>query len=151
MMNNQFIVVIFLIIFFTSCVSEEAKKKEAVARITNNLCDHISELLATDNTDTPNDPNDELVLALVDLFHIPLEKCCSCVMENIEDELQTKFSFEELMEIQEDQVKQLMVARKIIENNPTQEKIVQCIENKMLGKYEDFNKKLEDKFKNNEE
>jgi hypothetical protein len=52
-----------------------------------------------------------------------------------------------LLDIQQDNVKQLMVAKKIIENNPTQEKIAKCIKDKMLGKYEEFNNELENKFK----
>ena len=40
-----------------------------------------------------------------------------------------------------------MVAKKIMENNPTQENIAKCIKDKMFGKYEEFNSELEDKFK----
>lgn len=68
-------------------------------------------------------------------------------MDNIENELLSKFTYDELLDIQQDNVKQLMVAKKIIENNPTQEKITKCIKDKMLGKYEEFNDELEDKFK----
>jgi hypothetical protein len=135
-----------LCLFLTSCVSEEEKKKEVVAQITNHLCDNITELLSANTTNTDNS-NQEVIIALIKFLHIPAEKCCSCLMENIEEELFLKFTYDELVDIQEDSVKQLMVAKKIIENNPTQEKIAKCIKDKMFGKYEEFNSELEEKFK----
>jgi hypothetical protein len=129
-----------------SCISEEQKKKEVVVQITNHLCDNISELLGANTTNTYNS-NQEVIVALIKLLHIPTEKCCKCVMDNIEEELFSKFTYDELLDIQQDNVKQLMVAKKIIENNPTQEKIAKCIKDKMLGKYEEFNNELENKFK----
>lgn len=137
---------LFLSLLLISCVNEEQKKKEIVMQITNHLCDNIAELLNASSNNTV-DANQEVVLALINLLDIPIEKCCSCVMENIEDELLSKFTYDELLDIQQDNVKQLMVAKKIIENNPTQEKIVKCIKDKMLGKYEEFNNELENKFK----
>lgn len=136
----------FLSLLLTSCVSEEEKKKEVVVQITNHLCENITELLSANNTNSDN-PNQEIVIALINLLNIPAEKCCSCVIVNIEEELLSKFTYDELQDIQQDNVKQLMVAKKIIENNPTQEKIAKCIKDKMLGKYEEFNNELEDKFK----
>lgn len=129
-----------------SCISEEQRKKEVVVQITNHLCDNISELLGANTTNTYNS-NQEVIVALIKLLHIPTEKCCKCVMDNIEEELFSKFTYDELLDIQQDNVKQLMVAKKIIENNPTQEKIAKCIKDKMLGKYEEFNNELENKFK----
>lgn len=137
---------ILLSLLLTSCVSEEQKKKEVVVQITNHLCDNISELLGANTTNTYNS-NQEVIVALIKLLHIPTEKCCKCVMDNIEEELFSKFTYDELLDIQQDNVKQLMVAKKIIENNPTQEKIAKCIKDKMLGKYEEFNNELENKFK----
>ncbi len=146
-MKNLFVLsCLFWSLFLISCVSEEQKKKEVVSQITNHLCDNITELLNVNNGNTDN-TNQQVVIALINLLNIPLEKCCSCVMVNIEEELLSKFSYNELLDIQQDNVKQLMVAKKIIENNPTQEKIAKCIKDKMLGKYEEFNNKLEDKFK----
>jgi hypothetical protein len=150
--NNQIMKVrfafisILLSLLLTSCVSEEQKKKEVVVQITNHLCDNISELLGANTTNTYNS-NQEVIVALIKLLHIPTEKCCKCVMDNIEEELFSKFTYDELLDIQQDNVKQLMVAKKIIENNPTQEKIAKCIKDKMLGKYEEFNNELENKFK----
>jgi hypothetical protein len=146
-MKSSFILITILLnLFLTSCVSEEQKKKEVVVQITNHLCENISELLSANATNTDNS-NQEIIVALVKLLHIPTEKCCTCVMVNIEEELLSKFTYDELQDIQQDNVKQLMVAKKIIENNPTQEKIAKCIKDKMLGKYEEFNNELEDKFK----
>jgi hypothetical protein len=147
--NNQIMKVrfafisILLSLLLTSCVSEEQKKKEVVVQITNHLCDNISELLGANTTNTYNS-NQEVIVALIKLLHIPTEKCCKCVMDNIEEELFSKFTYDELLDIQQDNVKQLMVAKKIIENNPTQEKIAKCIKDKMLGKYEEFNNELEE-------
>lgn len=146
-MKVQYLLIsIFMSLLLTSCMSEEQKKNEVVAQITNHLCDNITTLLSA-NTTNADDSNQEVILALVNLLHIPTAKCCSCVMDNIEDELHSKFTYDELLDIQQDNVKQLMVAKKIIENNPTQEKIAKCIKDKMLGKYEEFNNELEDKFK----
>ena len=120
-MKIRFILIsIFLSLLLTSCVSEEQKKKEVVVQITNHLCDNISELLGANTTNTYNSNQEELF---------------------------SKFTYDELLDIQQDNVKQLMVAKKIIENNPTQEKIAKCIKDKMLGKYEEFNNELENKFK----
>jgi hypothetical protein len=130
----------------TSCVSEEQKKKEVVVEITNHLCDNITELLS-DNTTNTASPNQEIIITLIRLLNIPAEKCCTCVIDIIEGKLISKFTYDELVEIQKDNVKQLMLAKKIIENNPTQENIAKCIKDKMLGKYEEFNNELEDKFK----
>lgn len=140
---------ILLSLLLTSCVSEEERKKEVVVQITDQLCNNITELLSANTTNTTNldNSNQDIIIALVNLLNIPIEKCCTCVMDNIEEELISKFTYNELVEIQEDNVKQLMVAKKIIENNPTQVKIAKCIKNKMLGKYEEFNNELEDKFK----
>jgi hypothetical protein len=147
-MKIRFILIsIFLSLLLTSCVSEEQKKKEVVVQITNHLCENITELLSANAANTENNSNQEIVTALIKLLHIPTEKCCKCVMENIEEELFSKFTYDELLDIQQDNVKQLMVAKKIIENNPTQEKIAKCIKDKMLGKYEEFNNELENKFK----
>lgn len=140
------LITMLLSLLLTSCVSEEEKKKEVVMQITSHLCDNITELLSTNTTNTDN-TNQDVVLALINLLNIPIEKCCSCVMVNIEEELFSKFTYDELLDIQQDTVKQLIVAKKIIKNNLTQEKIAKCIKDKMLGKYEEFNNELEDKFK----
>ena len=91
--------------------------------------------------------NQENIVTFIKLLNLPAEKCCSGVIDIIERELISKFTYNELVEIQEDNVKQLMVAKKIMENNPTQENIAKCIKDKMFGKYEEFNSELEDKFK----
>jgi len=148
-MKSSFILITILLnLLLTSCVSEEQKKKEVVVQITSHLCDNISELLSANATEAnSSSSNQEVITALINLLNIPTEKCCMCVMVSIEEELLSKFTYDELLEIQQDNVKQLMVAKKIIENNPTQEKIAKCIKDKMLGKYEEFNNELEHKFK----
>ncbi len=141
---------LFISILFSlsinSCVSEEQKKKKVLVEITNHLCDNITELLS-DNTTNSVSSNQENIVTFIKLLNLPAEKCCSCVIDIIEMELISKFTDIELVEIQEDNVKQLMVAKKIMENNPTQENIAKCIKDKMFGKYEEFNSELEDKFK----
>ena len=82
-MKSSFILITILLnLFLTSCVSEEQKKKEVVVQITNHLCENISELLSANATNTDNS-NQEIIVALVKLLHIPAEKCCTCVMVNI--------------------------------------------------------------------
>lgn len=134
-----------------SCISETEKKERVVRNISNELCNNLSENLSKEfaEKDSYNESFNALVITLLAPFNITVKDFCVCFTKIISQELLNRFSYEELIEIEKDNIKQLMIVAKLIENNTVQTTLENCLNetiDKANNKYNDFNNKLNDKF-----
>jgi len=93
---------------------------------------------------------DALAITVINTLHVPMEDFCHCFTDLMNQELASRFTYKELIDLRKDKIKQLMVASKIIEQRDINADIENCLNGTVQKKgkeYEDYQKSLDDKFK----
>lgn len=135
-------------IALVSCTSEATQKKAIIQQMTNPICEGFD-----NDENTASQPEADLILALInDLTNNGVanaEECCNCFNTVVGSALMEKFTVGELQEIQKDKIKQLMTMYRMLENKDIQNQLTECVMKKIKN-YNDFDKELQDKFKEKE-
>ena len=142
---------IILLICFFSCTSEEDKKQQMVQYVSKSMCKGVSAEIGNSmaNSNTENEEASKIVANFLSSLDVPIEKFCHCFSGIIGQELQSKFTYEELIEIKKDKIKMLLVGKKILEQNNIQANISDCLKGTIEAKtneYKKFNDSLDKKF-----
>jgi hypothetical protein len=135
-----------------SCTSDAEKKEQLVNLISKNVCDNLSSKSSEkfNQNRYGNQADYELAIALMQLLNVPIKDFCECFTGIISRELLNKFSYSELLEIQKDMIKQLMVAYKILEQREIQVGIENCVKESLNNAgedYQNFKNSLDDKYR----
>jgi hypothetical protein len=142
---------ILLVFILMSCTSEEENKRLLITYVTKDMCKGIgsdlSESLRTDITG--NEDVDKIAHEFLGSLEISIEKFCNCFSDIIGQELQSKFTYKELLEIKNDKIKQIMVGKKILESRDIQVEMQNCLKNTISEKgkeYQNFQNSIDEKF-----
>ncbi len=135
-----------------SCVSEVEKKHNLVKGMTKNLCKDIGNNTGQNTTASNNGNQDinNIIAGMLSLVNVPMEKFCNCFTDVIDQELQSRFTYDELVELRKDKTKQLMVIKKIMETRDLKADMSNCNDSTADSKvkdYQNYQQKLDEKFK----
>lgn len=138
-------------IFLVACTSEQKKKDRLVTYIVRDMCNDISTKMSDGikQNGTGDATVDLLAVSIINALGVPMEDFCHCFTDIMSQELASRFTYKELLELRKDKIKQLMVANKIIEQRDIKTDMENCLSGTVQKKgkeYEDYQKTLDDKF-----
>jgi len=136
----------------SSCTSEEEKKHDLIKAMTKNLCKDIGNNTGQNMTASNNGNQDinNIIAGMLYLVNVPMEKFCNCFTDVIGQELQSRFTYDELVELRKDKTKQFMVIKKIMETRDLKADMGNCNDSTSHSKvkdYQNYQQKLDEKFK----
>lgn len=145
--------IILSLFLIQGCKSEKQKQEEIAQKIAEESCQQISEISSGIVGGIISGITGSLTDGQIDnvnsgsLGKLP-DHWCDCYTYFVTKDLSENFSEKELMEIQNDNIKKLMVLERILETR--KEEMSQCIMQSIAEKandYDSFAKELDKKFK----
>lgn len=135
-----------IVLLLNSCKSEKQKKMEVANKITLNICDELENLINKQSSELSlsNDIQLSIIKILLESGGKPSIKLCNCFATKLKLNLVESFSLSELKEMQNDNLKKVIVFDKMFQNKKTQNDLVICVK-KVANEYKEFGDKLNQK------